>query len=122
MSESKTDDQWLDEQLAKPAIIADRGFSIRLQKQIIRNNSRRKTVFTSAGCIWVFVALIFLSPQTVSRFYDRLLAQVMQTDEIILSATELLLTGQFSLQAYLLPLLVIMLIFYGLYTSFQSIR
>jgi len=122
MSESKTDDHWLDEQLAKPAVIADRGFSSRLQKQIIRNSSRRKAVFSSAGCIWVVIALVFLSPQTISQLYNRLLNQVMQTDEIILSATELILAGQFSLPVYLLPLPLIMLMFYGLYTSFQSIR
>ena len=122
MSESKTDDQWLDEQLAKPAVIADHGFSIRLQKLIIRNSSRRKAIFSSAGCIWLVVALVFLSPQTISQLYNRLLAQVMQIDEIILSATEMTLIGQLSLPVYLLPLPVIMLIFYGLYTSFQSIR
>ena len=121
MKKMETDDQWLDDLLAKPLTIADQGFVNRVQAQLYRKRVKRKTIFAGAACAWLAVALVFVSPQSVSSIYQRLLSLAAFTDQLILVPGQVNLIDLISLQSNMLLALLLALGFYALlYTQFKE--
>jgi len=53
----------LDALLAQPAVIADRGFSERVEQRMSKSNTARRNVFLITGLCWLALVLIAASPQ-----------------------------------------------------------
>ena len=55
----------LDKLLEDPAMIADRGFSQRLQRRINQPAWSREMVFIALGCVWLTLAATSWSPEFI---------------------------------------------------------
>ena len=55
----------LDELLAQPALIADRGFSTGVELRIGRLNTKRRNVFLLTGLCWLALVILAASPQAI---------------------------------------------------------
>lgn len=71
MNDNSDFDQ-LDALLAQPAVIADRGFSERIQQRIGKSNTARRNVFLITGFCWLALVLISASPQIIYADFSTL--------------------------------------------------
>ena len=55
----------LEELLAQPALIADRGFSTRVESRIGKLNTKRRNVFLITGLCWLALVILAASPQAI---------------------------------------------------------
>jgi hypothetical protein len=62
----------LDALLAKPAVIADRGFSERVEQRMVKLNTARRNVFLVTGFCWLALVLIAASPQAIYADFSTL--------------------------------------------------
>jgi len=63
----------LDALLAQPAVIADRGFSERVEQRLGKANTARRNVFLITGFCWLALVLIWASPQALYADFSTLL-------------------------------------------------
>ncbi len=71
MNDSSDFDQ-LDALLAQPAVIADQGFSERVEQRILKLNTARRNVFLITGFCWLALVLIAASPQAIYADFSTL--------------------------------------------------
>jgi hypothetical protein len=62
----------LDALLAQPAVIADRGFTERVEQRIDKSNTARRNVFLITGFCWLALVLISTSPQAIYADFSTL--------------------------------------------------
>lgn len=62
----------LDALLAQPAVIADRGFSERVEQRVGKLNTARRNVFLITGFCWLALVLIAASPQAIYADFSTL--------------------------------------------------
>ena len=67
----------LEELLAQPALIADRGFSTRVEVRMGKLNTKRRNVFLITGLSWLTLVLLAASPQAI---YADLMTLVISLD------------------------------------------
>ncbi|MFT7471626.1 MAG: hypothetical protein ACI8XU_001522 [Kiritimatiellia bacterium] len=72
MNDNSDFDQ-LDALLAQPAVIADRGFSERVEQRITKSNNARRNIFLITGFCWLALVLISASPQVFYADFSTLL-------------------------------------------------
>ena len=111
MNQKPFNEQMLDELLADSAVVADNGFSQRVQEQLVVANKSRRRVFVSAGIIWLAIALVFISPQSLVQFYDRFLSLVTQFGGFPLSASQIDFSWSVSSQPFLIVVILVMACF-----------
>ena len=63
----------LDKLLENPALIADRGFSQRIQRRINPLERPRGIVFIALACVWLSLAALNWSPEFISTSIQSLL-------------------------------------------------
>lgn len=71
MNDNSDFDQ-LDALLAKPAVIANRGFSERVEHRMVKLNTARRNVFLVTGFCWLALVLIAASPQAIYADFSTL--------------------------------------------------
>ena len=64
-SQQKSEFDSLDELLAQPAVISDRGFSSRLAHKLYKPPVKREHVFLGMGATWLLLASVFGSPRAL---------------------------------------------------------
>ncbi len=64
-SQQKSEFDPLDQLLAQPAVIADRGFSQRLAHKLHKPPMKREHVFMGMGAAWLLLASVFGSPRAL---------------------------------------------------------
>ncbi|MEP5766693.1 MAG: hypothetical protein ABJ308_18995 [Halieaceae bacterium] len=64
----------LDQLLAQPALLADRGFSTRVARELHAPASRRRLVFVAMAACWATIVALFTSPQAIMSTMARLAA------------------------------------------------
>jgi len=62
----------LDALLAQPAVIADRGFSERVEQRIGKLNTARRNLFLITGFCWLALVLVAASPQAIYTDFSAL--------------------------------------------------
>ncbi len=62
----------LDNLLAQPASIADRGFSRRVEQKILKLHSARSKLFLITGLCWLALVFIAASPQAIYADFSNL--------------------------------------------------
>jgi|GEM_PF-3589639 len=73
MKESDNDEQWLDQLLEQPAVLADHGFVSSVTARIKREEKSRKLVFSAAGIVWLIILLVSFPVQLVTEVSQRTL-------------------------------------------------
>ncbi|PCJ16806.1 MAG: hypothetical protein COA96_18210 [SAR86 cluster bacterium] len=72
----------LDRMLAQPALIADRGFSEQLGRNLSKTFSLRSKFFALAGVSWLALVLVVSSPRQLIEHLFSLLAMINISDQL----------------------------------------
>ena len=94
----------LDNLLAQPAIVADRGFSARIGREIHKPARRRSLVFVAMAACWASIVVLFTSPQSFMLTMGKLGALLDVAKFLVVPAqfsAELGTLGQFVAQSSL---------------------
>ena len=121
MKDSDYDEQWLDELLEQPAVLADHGFINSLTARIRREEKSRKLVFSAAAVVWLIILLALFPIQFLTEISQRSLTISATLQARVQSLAELDPTALLSQSGSLTLLVVFLLGVYAL-ISLQTRR
>ena len=88
----------LDNMLAQPALIADKGFSERVSSKLVTGISLRDKLFAGAGIFWLTLIVAVVSPQAVYEDLSSLAAMLDFSEQLNLLSTQVRSIDYTSLQ------------------------
>ena len=103
------EEQWLDQLLEQPAVLADHGFTSALTARIKREEKFRKQIFIGAGVVWLIILVVTFPVQFLTKTLQQALTISTLLQEQTLSLTDLNLSAMMS-QSGSITLLAIFLL------------